>query len=61
MCVFLGVGLGMQGMGVWIGLAFGLAVAAVAMCGRFALLTRRGKLEECLMARRRDCERFSSP
>jgi MATE family multidrug resistance protein len=44
MCVFLGVGLGMQGMGVWIGLAFGLAVAAVAMCGRFALLTRRGKL-----------------
>jgi MATE family multidrug resistance protein len=43
MCVFLGVALGMQGLGVWIGLAFGLAVAAVAMCGRFALLTRPGK------------------
>jgi MATE family multidrug resistance protein len=44
MCVFLGVGLGLQGLGVWIGLAFGLAVAAAAMCGRFALLTRRGRL-----------------
>ncbi|ATQ43705.1 MATE family efflux transporter [Caulobacter mirabilis] len=40
MCVFLGVYLGMQGLGVWIGLAFGLAVAAVAMCLRFHLLTR---------------------
>lgn len=40
MCVFLGVYLGMQGLGVWIGLAFGLAVAAAAMCLRFHLLTR---------------------
>ena len=43
-CVGLGVGLGMQGLGVWIGLAFGLAVAAIAMCGRFVLLTRPGRL-----------------
>jgi multidrug resistance protein, MATE family len=39
-CVALGVGLGMQGLGVWIGLAFGLAVAALAMLTRFHLLTR---------------------
>jgi len=41
MCIWLGVGRGMQGMGIWIGLAFGLGVAAVAMCARFHLLTRR--------------------
>lgn len=40
MCVLLGVYFHMQGLGVWIGLAFGLAVAAVAMCLRFHLLTR---------------------
>ena len=40
-CVLLGVGLGMKGQGVWIGLAFGLGVAAAAMCLRFHLLTRR--------------------
>lgn len=40
MCVFLGVYLKMEGLGVWIGLAFGLAVAAAAMCIRFHLLTR---------------------
>jgi MATE family multidrug resistance protein len=39
-CIALGVGLGLQGLGVWIGLAFGLAVAAVAMSLRFHLLTR---------------------
>jgi MATE family multidrug resistance protein len=41
MCVFLAMGLHMGGLGVWIGLAFGLAVAAVGMCLRFHLLTRR--------------------
>ncbi|HRD45198.1 MAG TPA: hypothetical protein PLF78_01805, partial [Caulobacter sp.] len=40
-CILLGVWLKMDGLGVWIGLAFGLAVAAVAMCLRFHLLTRR--------------------
>ncbi len=28
-CIFLGFGLGLQGFGIWIGLAFGLLVAAV--------------------------------
>lgn len=40
MCILLGVYLKMEGLGVWIGLAFGLAVAAAAMCLRFHLLTR---------------------
>jgi MATE family multidrug resistance protein len=40
-CILLGVYLKMEGLGVWIGLAFGLAVAAAAMCLRFHLLTRR--------------------
>lgn len=30
----------MQGLGIWIGLATGLAAAAVLMCSRFAILTR---------------------
>jgi MATE family multidrug resistance protein len=37
----LGVLLGWQGLGVWIGLAFGLAVAAAAMGARFIWLTKR--------------------
>jgi multidrug resistance protein, MATE family len=40
-CILLGVHLKMEGLGVWIGLAIGLAVAAAAMCLRFHLLTRR--------------------
>ncbi len=40
-CILLGVYLKMEGLGVWIGLAFGLAVAATAMCLRFHLLTRK--------------------
>lgn len=43
-CILLGVALGMGGLGIWIGLAFGLAVAALAMCLRFHLLTRPGQL-----------------
>ena len=39
-CLGLGLGLGMKGFGIWIGLAFGLFVAAVALCSRFAYLTR---------------------
>ena len=41
-CILLGVGLHMQGLGIWIGLAFGLAVAAAAMCWRFWRITRTG-------------------
>ena len=39
-CVGLAVGLRMQGLGVWIGLAAALAVAAGAMCTRFYYLSR---------------------
>ncbi len=40
LCIWLGVGLKMQGFGVWIGLAAGLGVAAVLMLARFVRLTR---------------------
>jgi MATE family multidrug resistance protein len=40
MCVALGFGLGMRGFGIWIGLAFGLLVAAVALTARFYYLAR---------------------
>ena len=39
LCVALGVGLGWKGLGVWIGLAVGLGVAAVLMLWRFIALT----------------------
>jgi len=39
-CVGLAVGLHMRGLGVWIGLATALAVAAGAMCSRFYYLSR---------------------
>ena len=39
-CIGLAVGLHMQGLGVWIGLATALAVAAAAMCSRFYFLSR---------------------
>lgn len=44
-----------------------LAVAALVLAMIFAAywlmseLNRRGKLEQCLMARRRDCAQYSSP
>jgi MATE family multidrug resistance protein len=41
MCVFLGFGLGMKGLGIWLGLAFGLLVAALLLTTRFALLSKR--------------------
>ena len=39
-CLILAIPFGLKGVGVWIGLAAGLAVAAVAMCLRFEWLTR---------------------
>jgi MATE family multidrug resistance protein len=39
-CIWLGIGLGMKGLGIWIGLAFGLFVASVALCSRFYVLAR---------------------
>ncbi|MEI9994036.1 MAG: MATE family efflux transporter [Rhizomicrobium sp.] len=39
-CILLGFGLGMKGFGIWIGLAFGLFVAAVLLCWRFWWLSR---------------------
>ena len=40
-CVLLAVGLGLRGLGVWIGLSIGLLTAATSLCSRFHLLTRR--------------------
>lgn len=44
LCLGLGVGLGWQGFGVWIGLAFALMAAAILLSWRFVSLTavRRG-------------------
>lgn len=39
-CLICAFWLGMKGFGIWIGLAFGLLVAAVAMCARFYYLSR---------------------
>ena len=39
-CYLLGVTFDMKGLGIWIGLAFALLMAAVAMCARFRYLTR---------------------
>lgn len=39
-CLLLGFGLHMRGLGIWLGLAFGLLVAAGALLGRFFYLTR---------------------
>ena len=43
-CLYLAFALKMQGLGVWIGLAFGLGVAAATLCARFHLLTRPGRI-----------------
>ena len=40
-CLALGFGLHMQGLGIWIGLAFGLLVAAITLTARFAILSNR--------------------
>ena len=39
-CLFFGFVLGLKGFGIWLGLAFGLLVAAIAMCARFYYLAR---------------------
>ena len=41
MCALLGFGLHMQGLGIWLGLAFGLLVAAISLGMRFALLSQK--------------------
>jgi MATE family multidrug resistance protein len=41
MSVLLGFGMGLKGFGIWLGLAFGLAVAAIALTTRFVLLSKR--------------------
>jgi len=41
LCIGLGVGLGWQGFGVWLGLAFALMAAAILLGWRFVALTRR--------------------
>ncbi|MDE1938796.1 MAG: MATE family efflux transporter [Alphaproteobacteria bacterium] len=40
-CVGLGIGLGFKGLGVWIGLAFALFMAAICMCWRFYHLSAK--------------------
>lgn len=39
-CIWFAFGLHLKGLGIWYGLAFGLLVAAAAMCGRFWFLSR---------------------
>ncbi|HEY5337043.1 MAG TPA: MATE family efflux transporter, partial [Rhizomicrobium sp.] len=39
-CLLLAFGFGLKGLGIWIGLAFALLVAAAAMCWRFWHLSR---------------------
>jgi multidrug resistance protein, MATE family len=47
MAALLGFGLGLKGFGIWLGLAFGLLVAAFALTTRFVLLSKRvGPVEE---------------
>jgi multidrug resistance protein, MATE family len=41
MAVLLGFGLGLKGFGIWLGLAFGLLVAAVSLTTRFVLLSKK--------------------
>jgi MATE family multidrug resistance protein len=41
MCLFLGFGLGLKGFGIWLGLAFGLLVAAVSLTMRFLILSKK--------------------
>ena len=39
-CLLLGFGVGLQGLGIWLGLALGLAVAAVLLTARFIWLSK---------------------
>lgn len=40
-CLWLGFGAGLKGFGIWLGLAFGLLVAAITLTTRFALLSKK--------------------
>jgi MATE family multidrug resistance protein len=40
-CLLFAFAFHMKGLGIWIGLAFGLLVAAATMCWRFWYLSRR--------------------
>ena len=40
-CLWLGFGTGLKGFGIWIGLAFGLTVAAISLTTRFVLLSKK--------------------
>ena len=40
MCALLAFGFGLKGLGIWLGLAFGLSVAALSLTARFAWLSR---------------------
>ncbi|HSZ73888.1 MAG TPA: MATE family efflux transporter, partial [Rhizomicrobium sp.] len=48
-CLLLGFGFGLKGVGIWMGLLFGLFVAAISMAARFYYLSRetigRARLE----------------
>ncbi len=41
MCLILAFPLGLKGFGIWLGLAFGLLVAAVTLTTRFAILSKK--------------------
>jgi MATE family multidrug resistance protein len=41
MCLWLGFGTGLKGFGIWLGLAFGLTVAAITLTTRFAILSKK--------------------
>jgi MATE family multidrug resistance protein len=41
MCAILGFGTALKGFGVWLGLAFGLLVAAITLTSRFAALSKK--------------------
>src|SRR5215472_17362086 len=41
MCLWLGFGTDLKGFGIWLGLAFGLAIAAITLTTRFAMRSKR--------------------
>jgi MATE family multidrug resistance protein len=50
LCLGLGFGLGLKGLGIWYGLASGLASAAILMTARFMRLARRRQTPPRAMA-----------
>jgi MATE family multidrug resistance protein len=41
MCLWLGFDTGLKGFGIWVGLAFGLTIAAISLTTRFILLSKK--------------------